>query len=319
MGNVILKPTRLAPRKAHASPRSLEREPVRATRGASSEPPRRRRKKNGNIFRGAIVTIGAMLLTVAVIKANDSFNPQSRELVGGVGASAKETRCREDMVYVSDSGGGFCVDRYEASASKLCPVQDPGNQFDTNTNISQPLCTPVSVSDAPPWTNVPLAQAMELCARVGKHLTKNSEWYRAALGTPDGESDTGCVLGRVGASHAEKTGTHSTCVSSSGAYDMVGNVWEWIDANVVRGTYGGRILPDEGYVSEADVDGVAIMTSTSSSQIFHGDYLSIDKGGVEGMFRGGFWNMSEKAGVSAINATIPTSFIGVAVGFRCAR
>ncbi len=315
MGNVILKPTRLAPRKSHAP----QREPVRATRGAHSEPPRKRRKKGGNIFRGAVVTIGAMLLTVAVIKANDSFNPPSRELVGGVGASAKEARCPIDMVYVSDSGGGFCIDRYEASAGKLCPVQDPGNQFDTNSNVSQPLCTPVSASDAPPWTNVPLAQAMELCARVGKHLTKNSEWYRAALGTPDSLSDEGCVLGRIGASHAEKTGTHSACVSSAGAYDMVGNVWEWIDANVVKGTYAGRTLPDEGYVSEVDVDGVAVRTSTSSSEIFHGDYLSIDKGGVLGMFRGGFWNMSEKAGVSAINATIPTSFIGVAVGFRCAR
>ncbi len=315
MGNVILKPTRLGPRKVSTT----HREPVRPTRGASSVPPRRRRKKRGNIFRGAVVTIGAMLLTVAVIKANDTFNPPASELVGGVGASAKEARCPIDMAYVSDSGGGFCIDRYEESAGKLCPIGDPGNQFDTNNNLSQALCTPVSVAGADSWTNIPIAQAMELCARVGKHLTKNSEWYRAALGTPDKVSDEGCVLGRIGASHAEKTGSHSACVSSAGAYDMVGNVWEWIDANVVNGAYSGRTLPDEGYVSEVDVDGVAVKTGTTTSEVFHGDYLSIDKKGVQGMFRGGFWNMTDKAGVSAINATIPTTFIGVAVGFRCAR
>lgn len=315
MGNVVLKPTRLGPRKANAP----QREPARAARKVISEPPRKRRKKRGNIFRGAVVTIGAMLLTAAVIKANDSFNPPVRDLVGGVGASAKEARCPTDMVFVSDSGGGFCIDRYEESAGKLCPVADPGNQFDTNSDVSQPLCMPVSVAGADPWTNIPLTEAMELCARVGKHLTKNSEWYRAALGTPDNESDSGCVLGRIGESHAERTGSHSACISSSGAYDMVGNVWEWIDANVVDGSYAGRMLPDEGYVSEADVDGVAVKTGTTSSAIFHGDYLSIDKKGVQGMFRGGFWNMTDKAGVSAINATIPTGFIGVAVGFRCAR
>ena len=160
---------------------------------------------------------------------------------------------------------------------------------------------------------------MELCARVGKHLTSNSEWYRAAVGTPEQESDRGCVLGRIGASHAEKTGSHEACVSSAGAYDMVGNVWEWVDANVVHGEYGGRTLPDEGYVSEADVDGVAITTSTTSSEIFHGDYISINKTAVEGMFRGGFWNMTEKAGVNAVNAASPPSFVGVAVGFRCAK
>ena len=316
MGHVIVKLPKLDNRNIKSS-RSQNRS---SSRVRFEEPERPRRRKNGSFFRGAIVTIGAMLLTVAVIKANDTFSPPSKELLGGVGASLMEVRCPEDMVYVSDSGGGFCVDRYEASPGKLCSLQEPANQFETNANLSQALCTPVSVKDAYPWVNVPQSQAMELCARVGKHLPKNSEWYRAALGTPDTATETeGCVLGRIGMGHSEKTGTHRACISSAGAYDMVGNVWEWVDANIIDGSYGGRVLPDEGYVSEADIDGVAIKTSTTSSEVFHGDYLSINKTGVQGMFRGGFWNMTEKAGVFSINAAIPTSFIGNAVGFRCAR
>jgi len=306
VGNVVLKPTRIPPRNSRSS---------------FDSPRTPRRRKSGRFWKGALVTVGAMLLAVFLVKASDTFRPPGNNLLAGVGGSTKEARCPDDMVYVSDPNGGFCIDRYEASAGKLCPVSDPGNQFDTTNNLSQKLCTPVSVQNAYPWTNVPESQSVELCARVGKHLPSNSEWYRAALGTPDeaDESGKGCVLGRIGASHSEKTGTHEACVSSFGVYDMVGNVWEWIDANVVDGSYAARTLPDEGYVSEVDIDGVAIKTSTSTSEIFHGDTLSLNRVGVMGMFRGGFWNMTDKAGTVAINAASAPSFTGIAVGFRCAR
>ena len=270
-------------------------------------------------MRGTIVTIGAMLLTAALIKANDKWNPPKDQLAG-VAGSAQDARCPNDMAFVSDSGGGFCIDKYEASANKACPYTDPKNQLETNTNLSQPLCNPVSVPNADPWTNLPESQAMELCARVGKHLTNNAEWYRAALGTPDTSGGTNdCVLGRLGASHAEKTGTHDNCLSSSGAYDMVGNVWEWVDANVTDGSYAGRKLPIEGFVAEVDVEGVPTKTATSGEAVFHNDYFYLKQDGVNGMMRGGFWNITDKAGVTAINSTIPLSFVGVAVGFRCAR
>ncbi len=281
--------------------------------------PLRRKKSNNSLVRGTIVTIGAMLLTVAVIKANDTFSAPKDQLAG-VAGSAKDARCPADMAYVSDSGGGFCIDKFEASPSKNCPFVDPQNQLESNANLTQPLCAPLSVANVAPWTNVPESQAMELCARAGKHLTKNGEWYRASLGTPDDTGDaTGCVLGRIAASHAEKTGTHSLCVSSSGAYDMVGNVWEWMDANVTEGSYAGRKLPGEGYVAEVDVDGVPTRTSTSSQAVFHNDYAYLKLDGITGMMRGGFWNLTDKAGTLAVNTTIPTSFIGAAVGFRCAR
>ena len=300
---VVLRPTRLH------------------SRGPEQERPKHKKKKN-KLLQGAIVTVGAMALTVLAIHASDSFK-NNDALIAGVAGSQKQSRCPSEMVFVSSSGGGFCIDRYEASASKPCPHQDPNNQFETSDNISQLLCLPVSEENAPPWVNIPQSQAMELCARVGKHLASNAEWYRAALGTPDRvESDNdsqGCVLGRIGVSRGEKTGKHSACVSSAGAFDMVGNVWEWVDGNISDGIYQKRELPSEGYVIEADVDGVPVRVATTSSEVFHGDYFYVKADGVNGMLRGGFWNLSEKAGVATINATVPMSFVGSAVGFRCAK
>ncbi len=323
MDNVVLKPrVREGATHGHTS------HGVRIVHGGgrtpqSPPPPIRRKnqkKKRTSLVRGAVVTIGAMLLTVAVIKANDTFNPPKYQLAG-VAGSAKDARCPSDMTFVSDSGGGFCIDTYEASASQECTFQDPQNQLQSNSNLTQPLCIPHSIPNVLPWTNVPESQAMELCARAGKHLTTNREWYRAALGTPDNSSGNAdsCVLGRIGASLAEKTGVHSRCQSSAGAYDMVGNVWEWVDANVSAGSYLGRTLPAEGYVAEVDVDGVPTKTATSSQAVFHNDYAYLKADGVYGMMRGGFWNLTDKAGAASINATIPTSFTGAAVGFRCAR
>ena len=283
---------------------------------------RPKRKKKGKLLQGAFITVGAMALTVLVIHASDSFKDPGA-MLAGVGGSQKEARCPSDMVFVSDSGGGFCIDRYEASAGKSCVHSDPANQFETSDNLSQALCMPVAEAKAAPWVNIPESQAMELCARRGKHLASNAEWYRAALGTPDVvNTDTGnqnCVLGRMGLSHAEETGTHSSCVSSAGAYDMVGNVWEWVDGNVVDGFYGKRELPSEGYVTETDVDGVPVNVARSSSDVFHNDYFYVKRDGVSGMLRGGFWNLTDKAGVADINATVPMTFVGSAVGFRCAK
>jgi formylglycine-generating enzyme required for sulfatase activity len=269
------------------------------------------------------VLIGAIGLTTLAINASDSFSVPGSSLLAGAGASGSKTseHCPSDMVYVPESGGGFCIDRFEASSGDVCVHKDPTNQFETGKNLDNPLCVPVSKKSQRPWVNVQEHQALALCARVGKRLPSNREWYRAALGTPDAVSDDkgACVLGHLGQERADGTGLHNQCVSSYGAYDMVGNVWEWIDASTNEGVYNGRTLPSEGYIGGADADGVPSEIATTSQPSFGGDYLFIDKTGVKGMFRGGFWSMNEKAGIFSINVASPMSFVGVAVGFRCAK
>ena len=284
--------------------------------------PPRRKKRSFALWKVFTVIIGAIGLTTLAIHASDTIRIPGMSLVAGVGGSAQAPeRCPGDMTYVPTSSGGFCIDRYETSAGELCSTRSPSNQFETSANIARTACTGVSVKGETPWVNVSLDQAMQICARVGKRLPTNGEWYRAALGTPDevSKSSRACALGHIGQERADKTGMHDDCVSSYGAYDMVGNVWEWVDGNVVEGQYGGRKLPGEGYVEESDVEGVAVKTGTEPNDALGKDYFFMNPSDVRGMFRGGFWSMEEKAGVMSINATIPTSFVGNAVGFRCAK
>ncbi len=281
----------------------------------------RRKKKSGRIWKGALVVVFASALTTLAIHASDSLTIPGRSLFAGVGSSTTKPLCSPEMAYVQEPGGGFCIDKYEESAGDKCTYKDPSNQQETENNLGDQVCLPVSSPERRPWVNTPEHEALALCAKAGKRLPSNKEWYRAALGTPDTQIDGSreCALGQIGQSSADKTGAHPKCVSSYGAYDMVGNVWEWIDASVQDGMYNSRMIPDDGYVSEVDTDGVASKTATTSKSSYGDDYFFVDKSGLKGMMRGGFWSLTDKGGIFSINTTIVTSFVGSAVGFRCAR
>lgn len=279
----------------------------------------RRRKRRSSFWKGALVVIFSTALTTLAIYASDALPGDGSKHVASVGSSS-QSACPEGMAFVTSSGGGFCIDAYEASPGSACPQKDPSNAFETQENLNVSACKPDSKASARPWTNIPAHQAAELCARTGKRLPTNDEWYRAALGTSDAFGlDAPCVLGRRGIERAETTGSSKDCRSSAGAYDMIGNVWEWIDADVRSGVYDGVTLPESGFVQGVDADGVPIATGEMEDVAFGEDYFFIDHEGVRSMFRGGFWALEEKGGVYSVNATVPGSFTGVAVGFRCVR
>lgn len=297
--------------------------PVRVSSRQPATPPPRKKKKKNNLWKGILVVLFSTGLTTLAIHASDSFkNPST--LIAGVGKAENgvKAHCPPDMAYITTAEGGYCIDMYEVSAGETCQRADPSNEFETKANLTDPKCFPVSKKGSHPWVNVPLHEALAVCAKVGKRLPTNKEWYRAALGTPDSVSPddaTLCALGRTGQTRSDLTGNRSRCVSSYGAYDMVGNVWEWVDGQVEDGKYGSRFLPDDGYVDEVDVEGVPSRTATSSNPAFGEDYFFIDHSGIRGMIRGGFWSLKEKSGIFNINATVQTSFVGDAVGFRCAK
>jgi formylglycine-generating enzyme required for sulfatase activity len=269
-----------------------------------------------SVLRASFVILGAILLSALVIRASDGVRVPGSGLFAGIGIS-QVSRCGQGMMFLDISGGGLCVDTYEASAGSGCPYRDPRSALETQINLGAPNCLPESVPNARPWTNVPVHQAEALCARAGKRLPTALEWYRAAIGTPD-RTDGPCVLSRVDASRAEETG-HGRCISSSGVQDMVGNVWEWVAESVEDGMLGNRRMPETGYVVEIAADGIASKTAAEPDPVFNGDYASFDASGVRGIFRGGFWGMTEKAGIYAVNASVPPTFTGDAIGFRCVR
>jgi hypothetical protein len=174
-------------------------------------------------------------------------------------AHAGTLKCPPDSVKV----GNACIDTYEASVWQIPPsntslvkkvqqgkakLSDLVSGGATQLSMS-PACTPnvptnfqyngnwtpvlgssppspgvyaVSIPGVPPSACLTWFQANQACALSGKRLVRNGEWQRAAAGTPDGAP---CI---VAAGAPGNTGT-AGCVSSWGAFDMVGNVSEWVE------------------------------------------------------------------------------------------
>jgi len=112
--------------------------------------------------------------------------------------------CPPDMVKVDN----FCIDRYEFPNRK----------------------------GAMPRTMINWYQAQAECAKLGKRLCTEDEWIRACDGSPGGGKlrrysygDTFVLENcNVQNTHAVPSGTFTKCRSAWGAYDMVGNVYEWV-------------------------------------------------------------------------------------------
>lgn len=279
-------------------------------------------KKRFGVGRTSLVVVATIILTTLSINAADHFGSLKESLLGSV-ASSGTPKCSAGMVLVPFGERDFCIDMYENSPGKNCSYMDPANNEQTRINIEDVDCVPVSVAAASPWRNIARHQAESACARAGKRLPTNKEWYRAALGTPDPPNDwgsTGCNLGKNSASLPDPTGSRDRCVSSVGAFDMVGNVWEWVDGSVTLGQYGNRTVPSSGFVTSVDSDGVPVVTAANTDPAFNDDYFWADASqGVSGMIRGGYWGIDSDAGLYAINTVIPPTFTGTGAGFRCVK
>lgn len=241
--------------------------------------------------------------------------------------------CSADSVKV----GNVCVDKYEASVWSIPAantdliakvqhgtetLQDlmTGGATELNTTSFSIGCTPpfvpntflpngnwadpvyaVSVPGVLPSACLTWFQAVQACAFSGKHLLTNEEWQRAAAGTPDPGGDASVGICTI-LSDPTPTGSHPQCVSSWGAYDMAGNVYEWV----------------------ADwADHAAGCTNWPSA---FGDDVVCWGGGAPGQVpgavaRGGYFGIGggSYAGIFDVYALDSPSFAVEGIGFRCGR
>jgi formylglycine-generating enzyme required for sulfatase activity len=110
----------------------------------------------------------------------------------------------------------------------------------------------VSIAGVTPATNVPWPRAAAIARNSGKRLPTNQEWQVAALGTPENAS---CNIQTHDAGQTAPTGSHPGCVSDVGAFDMVGNVAEWVAEWVPRHTCSNDSISGAGincFVGDAD-------------------------------------------------------------------
>jgi hypothetical protein len=103
----------------------------------------------------------------------------------------------------------------------------------------------VSVVGVTPSSRMTWFQAQAACENARKRLPSNAEWQAAVAGTPDPGPDNGstdCNTTSTTFTLPEdpvNTGSRSSCKSARGAFDMVGNLYEWVADWVPRSTTCG--------------------------------------------------------------------------------
>jgi formylglycine-generating enzyme required for sulfatase activity len=160
----------------------------------------------------------------------------------------------------------------------------------------------VSLPGVAPSMRITWFQAQAACKNSRKRLPTNAEWQAAAAGTPDPGPDDGTTDCKTANNYPQApTGSRTACVSSDGAYDMVGNVLEWV---------ADWVTPTSGCSGTW-----AASLGTTDAQCITGAETSGEPGAL---VRGGSVGMGASAGPFAVGAGGP-SISTLDNGFRCAR
>ncbi|MEI7498326.1 MAG: SUMF1/EgtB/PvdO family nonheme iron enzyme [Candidatus Falkowbacteria bacterium] len=261
-----------------------------------------------------VILVAVMVTTVGIKAADLTFNQKTEK--------NNPDGCPLDMVRVLSAGGGFCIDRFEAAADSRCPFISPNSQADSRLNLETAACRPVSIKGVVPWRYLSQNQAEEACAKAGKRLPTAKEWRLAALGTPDiatNWASEDCQVAKNWSSQPGNAGAGKNCVSSAGAYDMIGNVWEWVQGTVRDGKIDNIVLPGQGFVASVNDNGLPGQTSGVADENYHQDYFYIKSSGERAIARGGYWDNKQAAGVDAAYLVLPPSFADSGIGFRCVK
>ena len=238
-------------------------------------------------------------------------------------------RCGPDAV----PAGTLCLDRYEASvwrvpnptttnaflvkkiqlghatraaltAGGATPLGTASNDYAPCTDHGQNCANDIYAVSLPselPSASITWFQAQEACANAGKRLPTSAEWQVGANGTPDpGPDDRTTTCNSANDATTTRTGARSRCVSARGAFDMVGNVAEWV------------------------ADWVPLSADCAGWGSFSDDIMclfgaSTTASGPGALVRGGFFFGGAISGPLTVIGTIAPFRSEDFLGFRCAR
>ncbi len=219
-------------------------------------------------------------------------------LVGAALVAAVPARshvpCPAGMTYIE----GFCIDRYEASLMEVRPNGEeiPWSPYHTPERVN---VRAVSVHGVIPQGYISQVQAAQACARSGKRLCSEHEWFNACrgprartFGYSNSREEGRCnenhtwhpvvrLFGTTGGylwgmvrmndplinqlpGTLAPTGAHAGCSNEHGVYDMVGNLHEW--TSDPEGTFRG------GYYMDTTINGEGCWYRTAGHDVVYHDY-----------------------------------------------
>jgi hypothetical protein len=249
-------------------------------------------------------------------------------LMGVMDTTSAASTCGPDAVVA----GPVCLDRYEASVWKVpnptttnallvrkiqlgiatlldltaggatqlgTAADDYAPCTDDGQNCADDIYA-VSLPSEIPSAHITWFQAQEACANAGKRLPTSAEWQVGANGTPDPGPDDRATDCNSATNIVVRTGSRSACVSARGAFDMVGNLEEWVADWVPLST---------GCTTWGGLSNDRMCLSGASTAV----------GGPGALTRGGSFVDGPSAGPLAVLGGRRPSFSISFVGFRCAR
>ncbi|MGD0948473.1 MAG: SUMF1/EgtB/PvdO family nonheme iron enzyme [Candidatus Binatia bacterium] len=209
-------------------------------------------------------------------------------------------KIKKGTVKLADLTAGNATEISPAIGTGSCSPAFPAT-FPVDGQWTAPLYA-VSIPGVIPTACVSRFQADQACRLSGKRLLTNGEWQSAAAGTPNGKNpDNGATDCNTDSTlEPSNTGSRSGCVSSWGAFDMVGNVYEWVAEWVPEST----ACPGWGAFS-------------SDFMCLSGASAALTAPGA--VARGGTFTGGVASGVFAVDGTWTPTMTADSVGFRCAR
>jgi hypothetical protein len=249
---------------------------------------------------------GASAWLDASADADDSRGPRDATLPA-LPDGAPSGPCDEDMALVTLDGGAVCVDLYEgAMVQRMADGGEaPWPWYLPVDDVDASDLRAVPAHGAYPQGYVSNVQAQAACRASGKRLCTLDEWTAACRGRPAhdyvypygdtyeagrcNEGDESPIVRIFGPSPTysndelndprcdqldgglERGGTHASCASAYGAFDMHGNLHEWIDDTPVpsepdRGSFVG------GYFVDAKLNGAGCEYRTTAHAKTYHDY-----------------------------------------------
>jgi hypothetical protein len=242
------------------------------------------------------------------------------------------TKCAPDAVV----SGTVCMDKYEASVWRVAlpttankglvrkirqgkatiedlqkggatPLGRQGDDYapcaDSGQNCSDDIFA-LSLPGVVPSAYLTWFQAQAACDNSRKRLPSNAEWQVAVIGTPDPGPDDGVGdCNTASAFITIPTGSRNRCKSARGAFDMVGNLSEWVADWMPRATACGSWS--------------AAVSPTGDEQCLAGAATTGEPGAL---LRGGYGlSGGGAAGPLTVGSGDGPSHATGFYGFRCAR